>query len=107
MQSHKLKFCHKNIITDYNLIQAKMTDPHIIKVMESMGWTDGSLLPIANDENRKIMTLITELGQSKISKTSEIEGEGIRLENVQEHIKSHEGEFDHNMVKNLLSSFDK
>lgn len=72
-----------------------------------MGWTDGSLLPIANDENRKIMTLITELSQSKITKTSEIESEGARLENVQEHIKSHEGEFDHNMVFILILSSDK
>lgn len=37
----------------------------IAQLMESMGWTDGSFVPIANDENKFLMEQMQHLSEQK------------------------------------------
>lgn len=37
----------------------------IVELMQSMGWTDGSFVPIANDENKLLMEQMQHLTEQK------------------------------------------
>lgn len=78
-----------------------MSQNYITKVMESMGWTDGSFIPVANEENRKIMEEINFLMKTKENKFSESENMNFRVNNLGNHFKNTEEQ----IVQNLVSFF--
>lgn len=67
--------------------------------MESMGWTDGSFIPVANEENRKIMEEINQMGKNKESKCSEAENMNFRVDNLGEHFKNTDEQIFQNLVR--------
>ncbi|XP_053690796.1 coiled-coil domain-containing protein 39 [Sabethes cyaneus] len=75
-----------------------MAQPYVIRVMEEMGWGSGdrSFIPIANDENKRLLELVNRLADSKTVCTERIQDSGRRLANLQLHWKSAQVEFDQN-----------
>lgn len=84
-----------------------MSQNYITKVMESMGWTDGSFIPVANEENRKIMEEINQMMKNKENKFSESESMNFRVNNLGEHFKNTEEQIFQNLVKIFFSFFLK
>ncbi|XP_058447659.1 coiled-coil domain-containing protein 39 [Malaya genurostris] len=79
-----------------------MSQPYVIRVMEEMGWgTDRSFIPIANEENRKLLEYVNRLGDRKTNSTGRMEDSDRRLANLQVHLKNAQVEFEQN--QNLMS----
>lgn len=65
-------------------------------VMASMGWSD-SFLPIASEENKKLLDAIKFLGKTKLARDDDLETqsrEELRVENL---LKNVDNEFDQNL----------
>lgn len=75
-----------------------MSQNYITKVMESMGWTDGSFIPVANEENRKIMEEVNQMMKNKEVKFSEAENINFRVNNLGEHFKNTDEQIFQNLV---------
>ena len=77
-------------------------DNEFIKdVMESMGWSD-RFVPIANDENLRLLDLIKFLGKSKLEKSEAKDHAGQEVLRVKEIFTNTDNEFDQNLK--LLSA---
>lgn len=77
-------------------------DNEFIKdVMESMGWSD-RFVPIANDENLKLLDLIKLLGKTKLEKNDTKDHVCVEVSRVREIFTNTDNEFDQNLK--LLSA---
>jgi hypothetical protein len=65
-------------------------------VMASMGWSD-SFLPIASEENKKVLESIKFLGQTKLQRDSDLESQAREELRVQELLRNADNEFDQNL----------
>lgn len=71
-------------------------------VLNMMGWNDGNFLPIANENNLKIIESIRVLTESKIQCNEELKERNQELDKVENLLKSGINEFDQNLK--LLSA---
>ncbi|XP_029724791.2 coiled-coil domain-containing protein 39 [Aedes albopictus] len=75
-----------------------MSQPYVIRVMEEMGWgSDGGFIPIANEENKKLLDYVNRLGDRKTDGSSKVQVSDQRLNNLQAHLKNAQVEFDQNL----------
>ncbi|XP_021711610.1 coiled-coil domain-containing protein 39 [Aedes aegypti] len=75
-----------------------MSQPYVIRVMEEMGWgSDGGFIPIANEENKKLLDYVNRLGDRKTEGSSKVQVSDQRLNNLQAHLKNAQVEFDQNL----------
>lgn len=65
-------------------------------VMASMGWSD-SFLPIASEENKKLLDTIKFLGKAKLQRDSDLESQSREEIRVQELLQNANNEFDQNL----------
>lgn len=65
-------------------------------VMASMGWSD-SFLPIASEENKKLLETIKFLGKTKLQRDSDLEGQSRETIRIQELLQNAGNEFDQNL----------
>lgn len=65
-------------------------------VMASMGWSD-SFLPIASEENKKLLDTIKFLSKAKLQRDNDLESQGREEIRVQELLKNANNEFDQNL----------
>ncbi|XP_052869033.1 coiled-coil domain-containing protein 39 [Anopheles cruzii] len=70
--------------------------PYIVRVMEEMGLADGGFIPIANDENKRLLECIKVLGASKDGSSGRVHTSDHRLGNLRVHLKNAQLEFDQN-----------
>lgn len=75
-----------------------MSQNYITAVMESMGWTDGSFIPVANEENRKILEQVNQMMKNKEIKMSEADSMKFRVDNLGEHFKNTDEQIFQNLV---------
>ncbi|XP_055602569.1 coiled-coil domain-containing protein 39 [Uranotaenia lowii] len=80
-----------------------MAQPYVIRVMEEMGiGSDGGFIPIANDENRKLLDYVNRLGDRKTAHANKVQASDQRISNLRGHLKNAKVEFDQNL--NLLAA---
>ena len=65
-------------------------------VMASMGWSD-SFLPIASEENKKLLENIKYLGKAKLERDEELVGRCREETRVEELLQRADNEFDQNL----------
>lgn len=70
----------------------------IIKIMESMGWTDGSFIPIANEENKELMLLMGKLQIEKEKIAVDNQALGQRNSKLLEHLAHAKNDIVQNLV---------
>lgn len=71
----------------------------ITKIMESMGWTDGSFIPIANEENKELMLVMGNLQVDKEKLTVDHQGLAHRNTKLSDHLVHAKNEIAQNLVK--------
>lgn len=71
----------------------------IVKVMESMGWTDGSFIPIANEENKELMRLMGTYQVEKEKCAVEHQELGQRNAKLGEHLAHAHNDIVQNLVR--------
>lgn len=76
----------------------------ITKIMESMGWTDGTFIPIANEENKYLMETMQQLLDAKEAKSDTNQDLEQRFTNLQKHISNAKQDIQQNLVR---SPFEK
>lgn len=81
------------LITDIN--------QHINAVMETMGWPEDAFIPIANDENRRLMRQIEEQMEAKKMKTEHRVQLNERVNLLKEHHQNTEAGINQNLVRFL------
>uniref|UniRef100_A0A182VVU4 Coiled-coil domain-containing protein 39 n=1 Tax=Anopheles minimus TaxID=112268 RepID=A0A182VVU4_9DIPT len=74
------------------------SQPYIIRAMEEMGLADGGFIPIANEENKQLLELITRLSGSKTVSTGKVAISDQRLGNLKVHLKNAHLEFEQNSM---------
>lgn len=75
---------------------------HLTAVMEAMGWPEDAFIPIANEENRKLMESIEkqmEIKQMKISHRDQLNG---RVKLLMDHHRTAEAAVIENLVRNVM-----
>lgn len=65
-------------------------------VMASMGWSN-SFVPIASDENKKLLDDIKFLGKSKLERIDALDGQTAEAQRVRELFTTVDNEFDQNL----------
>lgn len=73
----------------------------IEKIMESMGWTDGTFIPIANEENKILMQGMQEQLAEKESLTDRNQELDKRATNLKQHIVNSQSDILQNAVGNI------
>jgi hypothetical protein len=71
--------------------------PYIIQVMESMGWNNGSNIPIASADNQALLDQINELTKAKGDKQTIVQYYKLRQDKTQGHYDSAVTEFEQNL----------
>jgi hypothetical protein len=66
-------------------------------VLKTMGWDDSSFLPIANEENLKLIEMIRILSDDKIKHTESLEERRQEIVRVEDIFKNASNEFDQNL----------
>lgn len=74
----------------------------IIKIMESMGWTDGSFIPIANEENKELMLAMGHLQTEKEKHLIDQQSLVHRCGKLREHL----AHANNDIVQNLVMLHD-
>uniref|UniRef100_A0A182QA91 Coiled-coil domain-containing protein 39 n=1 Tax=Anopheles farauti TaxID=69004 RepID=A0A182QA91_9DIPT len=72
------------------------SQPYIIRVMEEMGLAEGGFIPIANEENKRLLEQINRLSRSKGDSTGKVQVSDQRLGNLKVHLKNAHVEFEQN-----------
>uniref|UniRef100_A0A182YBF2 Coiled-coil domain-containing protein 39 n=1 Tax=Anopheles stephensi TaxID=30069 RepID=A0A182YBF2_ANOST len=72
------------------------SQPYIIRAMEEMGLAEGGFIPIANEENKRLMEAINRLAGSKTESTGKVAISDQRLGNLKVHLKNAQQEFEQN-----------
>lgn len=72
----------------------------IEKIMESMGWTDGTFIPIANEENKILMQSMQEQLAGKEKLTDRNQELDKRAANLKQHIVNSQNDILQNAVGN-------
>lgn len=75
-----------------------MATSEIQKLMESMGWSDGTFIPIASEENKILMTTMQELLDRKEKQTVSSQELGKRVIDLKEHATNAQQDIGHNLV---------
>lgn len=70
----------------------------IIKIMESMGWTDGSFIPIANEENKELMLMMGSLQTVKEKLKVDQQGLAQRNDKLRDHLLHAKNDIVQNLV---------
>lgn len=70
----------------------------IEKIMESMGWTDGTFIPIANEENKILMQSMQERLAEKESLSDRNQELDKRATNLKQHIVNSQSDILQNAV---------
>lgn len=81
---------------------------YITDVIQLMGLTTeegSSFIPIANEENKRLVDLVNQLTKTKADKSSVVNYYNGRLIKLQDHFKSADVEFDQNLVGLFLIYF--
>lgn len=66
-------------------------------VLKTMGWDDGSFLPIANDENLRLIETIRILNEDKIRHDEELQDRRQETAKVEDIFNNANNEFDQNL----------
>lgn len=69
------------------------------KIMQSMGWTDGTFIPIANAENKELMKRMQVLLDEKETKADRSQDVQLRTTNLQRHITNAQHDIGQNSVR--------
>lgn len=77
---------------------SKDIDKHINAVMQSLNWPDDAFMPIANDENRRLMNRMEELITAKDKKSKFLEQLEERVKWFSEHHQNAKADFTLNLV---------
>uniref|UniRef100_A0A182NQL3 Coiled-coil domain-containing protein 39 n=1 Tax=Anopheles dirus TaxID=7168 RepID=A0A182NQL3_9DIPT len=72
------------------------SQPYIIRVMEEMDLAEGGFIPIANEENKRLLEQINRLSRSKGDSTGKVQFSDQRLGNLKVHLKNAHVEFEQN-----------
>uniref|UniRef100_A0AAG5CZZ7 Coiled-coil domain-containing protein 39 n=1 Tax=Anopheles atroparvus TaxID=41427 RepID=A0AAG5CZZ7_ANOAO len=72
------------------------SQPYVIRVMEEMGLADGGFIPIANEENKRLLEYINRLGEGKVRSLGKVQVSDQRLGNLKVHLKHAQVEFEQN-----------
>lgn len=81
---------------DYDEENSVGDNDFIRDVMASLGWSD-SFLPIASEENKKLLDSIKFLGKAKLQRDNELESQSREEIRVQELRQTADNEFDQNL----------
>lgn len=79
---------------------------HINAVMETMGWPEDVFMPIANDENRKLMESIEQRMEAKRMKIEHREQLNERVNLLKEHYHNAQNGVVQNLVKILKKTIE-
>lgn len=71
---------------------------HINAVMASMEWPEDAFVPIANEENRKLMEHLQNLSNDKIDKAKHLKQLAERLNLLRDHYHDAQADIAQNMV---------
>lgn len=74
----------------------KLEDDLIQDIMASMGWSN-SFVPIASDENKKLLANIKFLGKTKLERVDALDNQGIESLRVRALFNTADNEFDQNL----------
>lgn len=74
---------------------------HVAAVMQAMGWPEDAFIPIANDENRKLMENIEQEMETKKMKISHRDKLTERVHLLNEHYRNAEIGIVENLVRKL------
>lgn len=78
---------------------------HINAVMGTMSWPEDAFMPIANDENRKLMESIEQQMEAKRMKTEHRDQLTERVKLLKEHHQNAQTGVVQNLVRNLEMDF--
>lgn len=67
-------------------------------ILNELGCTDGSFLPVANDENKKLIAAIATLEERKERQAFQLQGFGRKLDNLKVHYEHAKQEIGQNLV---------
>lgn len=70
----------------------------IVKIMASMGWTDGSFIPIANEENKLLMAAMSKWQVEKEKRSADNQDLTQRLGKLRDQL----GHAKNDIVQNLV-----
>lgn len=74
---------------------------HISAVIEAMGWPEDAFMPIANDENRRLIESIEQEMEAKKMKTEHRDQLGERTKMLKDHFQRAQV----GVIQNLVSCF--
>lgn len=75
---------------------------HVAAVMETMGWPEDAFIPIANDENRKLMESIEQQMEAKRMKISHRDQLNERVKLLNDHHRNAETGIIENLVRKIV-----
>lgn len=75
---------------------------HVAAVMETMGWPEDAFIPIANDENRKLMESIEQQMEAKRMKISHRDQLNERVKLLNDHHRNAETGIIENLVWKIV-----
>lgn len=77
---------------------------HVAAVMETMGWPEDAFIPIANEENRKLMESIEHQMETKQRKISHLDQLNERVKLLRDHHRNAETGIIENLVRKMKLS---
>lgn len=83
---------------DIKNVPHRLPNNEMEKIMQSMGWTDGTFIPIANAENKELMALMQRLLEQKEAKSDQSQDLNLRSTNLQRHITNAQHDIGQNSV---------
>lgn len=75
---------------------------HVAAVMEAMGWPEDAFIPIANEENRKLLESIEQQMEIKQLKISHRDQLNERVKLLRDHHHNAETGIIENLVRNVI-----
>lgn len=81
-------------------------NPHLNTIMEMINWPDDAFVPVANDENRKLMEQLQQLIETKENQGNHLKQLDRRVKLLTEHYQNAQSDVLQNLVfirKNIIS----
>ncbi|XP_018649577.1 putative ubiquitin-protein ligase BRE1 [Schistosoma mansoni] len=89
---HSFEWCHLNPRTTFRV---KSDDPreskfksHISTILAELGWNEAHAIPVANEENQKLITKLDELQNLLFQRTNQLDIEHCKVEQLRNYMKN-------------------
>lgn len=84
------------------MVLTNYMNQHVAAVMEAMGWSEDAFIPIANEENRKLMESIEHQMETKRMKIGHCDQLNERVKLLNDHHRNAETGIIENLVRKIV-----